>query len=286
MTGQIIDSLPAPVAYGPLPLVGTSVYLGDTTASDWLVGLHPELEVGQSVPYRLDLTLQGHHLLAGGHHADRVALTESLLLQVVLSGGEVVILDPHDAYRAFRGVPGVLVTNDTLQLEQTLIARSAAAYAQRVANPGVRLGPVLAGDLTTDIAADLGSTATRSVWLAHGHTFLAVEGDTIATLPEEWLYRVDGRLLLGDYTEHEFGRLIPGYYLAETPHLRAHGRLRGHHVHATSAPVEVQFAQMSVEARWLLACLRAGYTADEAAALDRSDSHVVASVEMMGALRG
>lgn len=48
----------------------------------------------------------------------------------------------------------------------------------------------------------------------------------------------------------------------------------------------MQFDEVPDLTRWLLVCLRAGYTREDAARLESDDPHVVASVEMMAALRG
>lgn len=283
MTGATTLS-PERVLVDPQPLDGNSAYFGERLADDWLVGVNPELEAGQPLPYRLDLSRRGHLLVAGGHHSDRVAVIESIAAQAVLAErGSVIVLDPHGAYSALRGVnPFVAVSDDVEEVETWLRGEVVAAFAGRNSDPGAR--PLLVGDLTPENASPVGDLL-RHVWLMHGSTLLSVDGDTIGHLPRKALQGLEGRILLGDITPDEYAQLVPDHGLPVVPHLKASARLRGHHVHGGWPPIEVQFAEVPDLTRWLLVCLRAGYTRADAARLDAADPHVVASVEMMAALR-
>lgn len=283
MTGDT-TLCPERVLVDPQPLDGSSAYFGERLADDWLVGVNPELEVGQPIPYRLELSRRGHLLVAGGHHTDRVAVIESIAAQAVLAArGSVIVLDPHGVYAAFRDVsPLVSVTDEVAEVHEWMRTQVSAAFAARNLDPGAR--PLLVGDLTPENAPVVGGLL-RHLWLMHGSTLLSADTDTIGHLPPEALQGLEGRILLGDITPEEYARLVPDHCLSEVPHLKASARLRGHHVHGGWPAVEVQFAEVPDLTRWLLVCLRAGYTRDDAARLDANDPHVLASVEMMAALR-
>ena len=287
MGRTMVAALPAHIAYGPCPADGSRVYLGERIADDWLAQVRPDTQAGQVTPFLSDLAHERHTLLVGGTHDDRVALTESVLLQVLLSGGKVVILDPQKVYSAFRGVPGVLtVTNDQSDLERSLSDAIRWSYSTRVST-GSLPNVMLAGDIDGLMGEALAQyLADHSMWLSEGRTLLSADLQPTTTFPEWLLDRFECRIFLGDVTPAQHLRLLPAHHLREAPSLRAKGRLRGHHTVQGSQPVAVQFAELSRDARWLLACLRAGYADTDLHHLDRDDPHVVAIVEMLGALRG